>query len=112
MKEKTKENIHKLGWVAAAAIVVCTFWWLWDQSQEEPVEYALCKVEPRDIEESITASGIARIGGFDEEGTDKRYEQKVDSDDKIIDPKGVFPLRKEEHRILYVTESKEYSCVE
>ena len=57
MKEKTKENIHKLGWVAAAAIVVCTFWWLWDQSQEEPVEYALCKVEPRDIEESITAMG-------------------------------------------------------
>ena len=57
MKEKTKENIHKLGWVAAAAIVVCTFWWLWDQSQEEPVEYALCKVDPRDIEESITAMG-------------------------------------------------------
>lgn len=39
MKEKTKENIHKLGWVAAAAIVVCTFWWLWNRSQEEPVEY-------------------------------------------------------------------------
>ena len=57
MKEKTKENIQKLGWVAAAAIVVFTFWWLWDQSQEEPVEYALCKVEPRDIEESITAMG-------------------------------------------------------
>lgn len=51
------EIVKKIGWVIAGLVVIGTFYALWEQSQPEQEVYELCKVEVRDIHESITATG-------------------------------------------------------
>ncbi len=47
----------KIAWSAVALVVLVTFWVLWKQSQPENEVYELCKVDSRDINEIITATG-------------------------------------------------------
>ena len=52
-----KALLKKALWVLVALVVIGIFWALWEQSQPEAEVYALCKVETRDIDETITATG-------------------------------------------------------
>ncbi len=49
--------IKKILWAVIALVVIATFYALWEQSQPEEEIYDLCKVEVRDISETITATG-------------------------------------------------------
>lgn len=52
-----KKVLKTTGWVLVALFVLYTFYFLWEQSQPEPVVYELISPQQRDIEKKTVATG-------------------------------------------------------